>query len=64
MLNSDMITIGDFLASSAGKVLLYDSGEVEKEDLLELQRNGVELIEKVRQEARCDRSAGNHGLRI
>ena len=64
MLNPDMVTIGNFLASSAEKVLLYDFGEVEKEDLLELQRNGVELIEKVRQEARCDRSTGNHALRI
>ena len=59
-----MVTIGGLLTSSAGKVLLYDSGEVEKEDLLELQRNGVEVIEKAREEARCNRSTGNHALRI
>ncbi len=60
MLNPDMVTIGDLLASLAEKVLLYDSGEVEKEDLLELQRNGVGVIEK----ARCDRGTGNHASRI
>ena len=64
MLNPDMVTIGDLLASSAKKVLLCDSGEVAKEDVLELQRNGVEVIEKAREEARCDWGTGNHALRI
>ena len=58
-----MATIGDLLASSAKKVLLCDSGEVAK-DVIELQRNGVEVIEKARKEARCDWGTENHALRI
>lgn len=64
MLNPGMGTIGGLLASSAEKVLLCDSGEVEKEDVLEPQCNGVEMIEKVREGARCDRGTGNHALRV
>ena len=64
MLNPDMVTIGDLLISSKGKVHLCDSGEVGKELVSELQRNGVEVIEKAREEARCDRGTGNHALRI
>lgn len=64
MLNPDMVTIGDLLISSKGKVHLCDSGEVGKELVSELQRNGVEVIEKAREGARCDRGTGNHALRI
>ena len=64
MLNPDMVTIGAPLTSSVGKVLLFDSGEVGKEVVSELQRNGVEVIEKAREGARCDRGTGNHALRI
>ena len=64
MLNPDMVTIGAPLTSSVGKVLLCESGEVGKEVVSELQRNGVEVIEKAREEAQCDRGTGNHALRI
>lgn len=64
MLNPDMVTIGDLLASSAEKVLPCDSGEVGKEVVSELQRNCVAVIEKAQEEARCDRGTGNHALRI
>tara|TARA_B100000497_G_scaffold21851_1_gene25707 strand:- start:169 stop:348 length:180 start_codon:yes stop_codon:yes gene_type:complete len=59
-----MATIGDLLTSSAGKVYLCDSGEVGKEFVSELQRNGIEVIEKASEEARCDRATGNYALRI
>ena len=64
MLNPDMVTIGNLHISSAVKMLFYDSGEVGKEAVIELQRNAVEVIEKAREEARCDRGTGNHALRI
>ena len=59
-----MVTIGNLLISSKGKVHLCDSGEVGKELVSELQRNGVEVIEKAREGARCDWGTGNHALRI
>ena len=44
MLNPAMATIGTLFTSSAKKVLLYGSGELGKEVVIELQRYRVGVI--------------------